>query len=447
MGASLGTGNRGVSALGASLVGLLDIAWPEAEPFMLIGSRESRPFELPANGMTKRIPVVNFRNSPRAPVKDQLWWIIFCALAQRCIPIGLLRRTIVNAIPWAKAVVGARFVGEIRGGDSFSDIYGLGRFVLGSLPVLSVILLRGEVVLLPQTYGPYQSAASRSLARFILRRASTILSRDHESLATVENLIGKTARCEFCPDVAFSLAARQPGTLALVPALQGVEGADLIGLNVNGLMFGGGYTRDNMFRLKLDYPRFLKRLAEGLLADPKKHLLLVPHTFAPPERVESDPAACCELRQALPLELQSRIHMVKGEYDQSEIKWVIGMCGFFVGSRMHACIAALSQGIPSVGVAYSKKFKGVFETVGAAGSVIDGRECGVEEAFRRTMDLFKECDTIRPRLETKVKEARAHLCAVFQRLIQQRRRDVAGVCTNFAFQAERCVSNEGTCNG
>ena len=40
---------------------------------------------------------------------------------------------------------------------------------------------------------------------------------------------------------------------------------------------------------------------------------------------------------------------------------------------MHACIAALSQGIPAFGIAYSDKFRGVFESVGAANLVADPR--------------------------------------------------------------------------
>ena len=67
--------------------------------------------------------------------------------------------------------------------------------------------------------------------------------------------------------------------------------------------------------------------------------------------------------------------IVDREYDQHEIKGVIGMCDFFVGSRMHACIGALSQGIPCVGVAYSMKFRGVFESVGVADWVVDSRQC------------------------------------------------------------------------
>jgi polysaccharide pyruvyl transferase WcaK-like protein len=40
---------------------------------------------------------------------------------------------------------------------------------------------------------------------------------------------------------------------------------------------------------------------------------------------------------------------------------------------MHACIAALSQCVPALGLAYSNKFSGVFETIGVGSLVIDLR--------------------------------------------------------------------------
>jgi polysaccharide pyruvyl transferase WcaK-like protein len=40
---------------------------------------------------------------------------------------------------------------------------------------------------------------------------------------------------------------------------------------------------------------------------------------------------------------------------------------------MHACIAALSQGIPAVAIAYSDKFLGVMDSVGAACLAADAR--------------------------------------------------------------------------
>lgn len=417
MGASLGTGNRGVSALGASLIKLARQAATGVGVSMLLGRRSNAPFRLRSEGGDIEVGVHNYRMSPTAPVRQQLplWFALSCLYA--AIPCEWWRAWLRRWHPLIRASADCRLVGDIRGGDSFSDIYGLRNFIQGCIPVFCVLLVRGRIVLLPQTYGPYKSPWARALARWILRRSSRILSRDRESLDAIRALIGDCPRTRFCPDVAFSLEARVPERFEVEPALPEPRPACLVGVNVNGLMFNGGYTRDNMFGLKMEYRSFVKELVERLLQDPRVHVLLVPHTFAAPGRVESDPEACQITKASLPSELAARAHLVTGEYDQSEIKGVIGCCDFFVGSRMHACIAALSQGIPAVGVAYSKKFVGVFESVGAADWVVDGRTTTNDQAIAKTMALFERWVVIRAELLRRVEEARLVQREVFRELL------------------------------
>jgi polysaccharide pyruvyl transferase WcaK-like protein len=109
---------------------------------------------------------------------------------------------------------------------------------------------------------------------------------------------------------------------------------------------------------------------------------------------------------------------VTHDYDQHEIKGVIGMCDFFIGSRMHACIAALSQGIPTAALAYSKKFLGVFKTVGMESAVIDGRECDTAEALRWTKTAFENRDSVRDALKLRVAHARKELFDTFGQLLR-----------------------------
>jgi polysaccharide pyruvyl transferase WcaK-like protein len=417
LGASLGTENRGVSALGASVVKLVAETVTGAQTSMLIGYRHAQPFALLVNGTPTAVPVVNYRMSPRAAPPRHLSWILLLSFLYRYLPFAWVRRMAIRSTPWIAAITAAQRVGEIRGGDSFSDIYGLKRFVVGSLPALSAIWVRGRITLLPQTYGPYGSPLARSLARYILRHADTILSRDRASMGLVEELIGKTERCRYCPDVAFALEPVRPKDLAIRPVLPEPRPGCLIGVNVNGLMFNGGYTRANMFGLKLDYPEFLNGLMRALLANPGHHVLLVPHTFAERGRVESDPEACEKVMKNVPGHLAGRVHLVEKAYDQNEIKGVIGLCDFFVGSRMHACVAALSQGIPAVGVAYSKKFHGVFESVGAGSWVVDGREIETTAAIGRVQQLFARRDGFKPRLVEQVAAAQRMLREEFRRLL------------------------------
>ena len=317
-------------------------------------------------------------------------------------------------------MAGAEVVGDVRGGDSFSDIYGMGRFLLGFLMAWSVILVRGDMVQFPQTYGPFKSSLARWLARFLLRRSSVVIARDERSRRVASELLGEGYEVHLSPDVAFSLAVTEPAIIALEPALIAPSAGRVIGLNVNGLMYHGGYTRDNMFGLKLNYATFLTELVASLLGEHEGELWLVPHTFAAVGNVESDQEASRLLRDSLPPALQTRVRIVAEEYDQHEIKGVIGGCDFFIGSRMHACIAALSQGIPCVGVAYSMKFEGVFESVGMGEWVVDGRTAENAQAIARVLELYRCRNDVRETLGRRADEARDNLRAVFRRVFTRK---------------------------
>ena len=284
------------------------------------------------------------------------------------------------------------------------------------------------MVQFPQTYGPYKSPLALRMARYLLRRSSVVIARDRESQKVAQDLVGPERDVWLSPDVAFSLEVVRPERIEFDPPLEaGVTGLESgvikpIGLNVNGLMYRGGYTRKNQFGLKLDYPAFLRELIPALLREHPGELWLVPHTFAAAGNVESDPQASRELRDSLTKELQARVRIVTREYDQHEIKGVIGQCDFFIGSRMHACIAALSQGVPCVGVAYSMKFGGVFETVGMKDWVIDGREASNAEALNKICNFYKERESVRAELRQAAELARNELKRVFGGLLTESQR-------------------------
>mgnify|MGYP005843462211 FL=1 len=414
LGTPVGSGNRGVQALRASLVALCTQAGAE-EVILFTGHRESGHVAFHSPRGVHWVRVVNYRLSPRARPTDHLAWIVLAGLLYHWLPIPILRRWLSRRTPWIAALERVTLAGDIRGGDSFSDIYGWGRFLTGFLASWTVVLVKGELIQFPQTYGPYQRWWTRWLAGYLLRRSPVIVARDRESQSVARALVGNARQVWLSPDVAFALEARMPARLELDPPLHtdprslGDGGPPPIGLNVNGLMYNGGYTRANMFGLKLDYAAMLSRLAETLLQQHAGELWLIPHTYAPPDSVESDPAACRRVCDALPPTVRHRVRIVTGEYDCHEIKGVIGRCDFFVGSRMHACIAALSQGVPTVGIAYSRKFRGVFETLGMGDWVVDGREVDAEAAVEKVGELYRRRATVRESLTSAAMAARARL--------------------------------------
>jgi colanic acid/amylovoran biosynthesis protein len=417
LGTPVSSGNRGVLALGSSLVGLCVSGAPDAQVTLLLGHHRAETLPYRVQGKIREVAVVPCRLSPRSRCRDHLLWILIAAVLYRLLPFAWFRRRLARGTPWIGAIEEADFVGDIRGGDSFSDIYGIRRLLLGSAMAWTVILVKGSIVQLPQTFGPYRSSLGRAVARFLLRRSSAIVARDPGSQAIAQELAGPRRRVGLCPDVAFSLEALQPAAIILDPPFDGILACGGIGLNVNGLMYRGGYTRKNMFGLKLDYAAFLPALIGVLSREHLGEIWLVPHTYAAAGEVESDPEACRNVRASLPPGLRERVRIVAAEYDQHEIKGIIGGCDFFIGSRMHSCIAALSQGIPCVGIAYSRKFAGVFQSIGMEDWVIDGRETTGEQAVARVLDLYRQRDSVRDRLARRATEARERLNEVFRELV------------------------------
>ena len=66
----------------------------------------------------------------------------------------------------------------------------------------------------------------------------------------------------------------------------------------------------------------------------------------------------------------------------------------FIGARMHACIGAISQCIPTVSLAYSRKFAGVFKTIGIENCVIDLRTTSLQDAVTEIGNLYNSRDEI-----------------------------------------------------
>jgi polysaccharide pyruvyl transferase WcaK-like protein len=189
------------------------------------------------------------------------------------------------------------------------------------------------------------------------------------------------------------------------------EGRCIVGLNVSGLLSADDGSFGKRTHFKTDYNSVIPKLIELLIRKHGAAVILVPHVFG--DSWESDAAACeriyIELRDTYP----GCLGLANGKYDQSQIKYLIGLCDFFVGSRMHACIAAVSQGVPAVSLAYSDKFIGVMETMGLRNLVADLRTQGESEVLAVVNSGLAEREDHRARLKMEMPGLRKSVLNVF----------------------------------
>lgn len=407
----------GMNALTAGTLKAFITRYRQGEMFILEYAKEPVTFHIKMIGEVIPVQLINIRFSKKFYLKNNIALLLMLALFARLIPIQSLRNKLVAQNFWLSRVSGADIVASMAGGDSFSDIYGLGRLLYVSLPQILALVLGKEMVVLPQTIGPFKSAVAKSIAKTILRQATLIYSRDHEGVAETQKLIGSSdtdGKVRFCFDVGFVLDPVKPKNMGFQFDNRQDKERPVVGLNISGLLYMGGYSRNNMFGLKIDYKEFIPDLIDFMIRKNNATVMLVPHVFG--SDGESDSVVCQEVYSFLKERYDGRLLIASGKYNQSEIKYIIGLSDFFIGSRMHACIAALSQIIPTVSIAYSNKFIGVMQTIGVAELVADPRKLEKEEILKVIGDAFEHKDRLREHLGKTMPRVKETVLSLFDEI-------------------------------
>ena len=313
--------NLGVGALTLANLAILRAAARDAGRevrFLIVGWRDPRPwYETP--GDVENVPIrTRHLVSPRGDFAD--------------------------AIRRADAVF------DIGGGDSFTDIYGAKRFLTGWVTKLRTVQAKKPLVLCPQTIGPFETGWSRRLATYVMNRSAAVVSRDALSTAFLDDL-GIRTRILEATDVAMRLEHRPPAPRT--------DDRIRVGLNVSGLLMAGGHTQDNQFDIRLDYPALIRDIIRFFQGREGVELHLVGHVQSETQPVEDDQRAGAALAAEFPGTVLAPVFA-----SPVEAKSYIAGMDFFMGARMHATIAAFSTGVPVIPMAYSRKFRGVFATLG-----------------------------------------------------------------------------------
>lgn len=414
LGVSFDSGNMGVSALAESSIKVILNRWPDAEVTLMGMGKTDGVDRLEISGREVQVVRLRLRFCKNVFLRSHYLTLLLNALLLKLMPLKSVRNLLSRINPHVKMLLETDKVFDITGGDSFSDIYGMRRFlILGFLQKWLVTLFGKELILLPQTYGPYSRPISRLMAKMVLKRCRTVYTRDRSGVEYVRNLLGDSdvnGKVRFMPDVAFVLDPHEPEDID-VGDMEKVrtEKSVVVGLNISALLFNGGYSQENMFGLKIDYRELIYGVVDSLMKHKDVLVLLVPHVFTPHRTVEDDPSACLEMYGELEQKYPGRMFLTRGRYDHKGIKHIIGLCDFFIGSRMHACIAALSQSIPAVGIAYSKKFHGVFESIGLEHCVADACRYSREELLSVVEAAFENREQTRIHLNEIIPGVRANI--------------------------------------
>ena len=386
--------NLGCQALGISLIAGILKQFPSAEIWSTVAGSQIKKRRIDIDA-SQSIEFFEFGASmSRNPFKAGNFTrdnILLRALGP------LARTRIINLTRSADMVV------DVSGGDSFTSMYGPVRFQTMTLPKQMAISIGCPLILAPQTYGPFQGK-DQEVAANIVRSSASAWGRDLKAAAYLESI---GVEPKWCPDVAFGLPVRGVSDV--------IGDRPTIGLNVSGLVWSGTpELLASRYKIRLDYKKYMESVSRHLLSMfPQHDLMLIAHVQSPDGSYESDPFACSELKNILN---DDRVRISPRFADCMDAKHTISKCDLMLGTRMHACVAGLSQAVPTIGFAYSLKARPVFETLGVGSMVVDLREQTHDQAMASFVKSLEGVDSARVSLVESSRKARESVSRFFESL-------------------------------
>lgn len=244
---------------------------------------------------------------------------------------------------------------DIGGGDSFSDIYPWARYnlILGSK--VAARLAGVPLVLSPQTIGPFFTGRARLGAKCVLAMSTRVFARDEMSLKVL-NEMGMQDKSSLTTDVAFALPFDAP---ADKESRDLTHGKVKVGLNVSAYLYRHGDVPSDNIKLTSNYPKLVNSILERLSSDERYEVHLVPHVLIQSRAYDDDYSIAVELQERFPNAI------VPPRFGgPSDAKSYIANLDLLAGSRMHATIAAISSNTAVLPLAYSRKFSGLYHSLG-----------------------------------------------------------------------------------
>lgn len=238
---------------------------------------------------------------------------------------------------------------NVGSGDSFADIYGEPRFDRVNSHFKICKFFHIPQMMLPQTIGPFKNASIRKKAICTMDSCLYVLPRDKQSYKYLEDCLIPKEKYEEMIDMAFFMP--------YIPIRHLEKNIINVGINVSGLLWHGGYTKDNQFRLTVDYPILIRQLIEMFSGMDNVCVHLISHVHSEINNIENDYDVCHKLHHEYK---DNRILLAPAFNDPISAKNYISSLDFFIGARMHSTIAAFSSNVPVVPMSYSRKFEGLF---------------------------------------------------------------------------------------
>lgn len=305
-------------------------------------------------------------------------------------------------------------------------LYTSGRFglpLLVSVSTMAYAWLAGKpLYTLPQTIGPLRRRWERILVKCILPKVRMVLVRDPISLEELRAIGLEHPCCHLVSDIAFAFPGAPRGEGERLLAEHGVDmnrSRPLLGLTLLNWA-----AQNRLFDRQEAYEEAMAEVIRTFILKYDGHVVLFSQVHGPTE-AEDDRVPARRV-YAKVRGFDQRVSLVEQAVAPDVLKAAYGLMDFFVGTRLHSNIFALSEGVPVVAIEYQYKTRGIMRMLGLERWVISIGQTDV----LKPSEVFQEAWLER-------EQTREMLQQIMPTIVGQASRAGAMIAADFAEQGVR----------
>ncbi len=279
-------------------------------------------------------------------------------------------------------------------GDGISEITGFRGTIYHFLYIWVAVILNKPTIVYAQSVGPFR--ITKPLAKYLLNKVDLITLRGKISYDYLQKMSITEPPMYLTADLAFLMPPAQVEKIDEIFSYYGIEGDSFIGVSV------GNFIAKHF----VSYNEFVELLAKSvdyMVEELHSTVIFIPHATGPKIELD-DRFIAVDIYKIL--RNKNKVILIQDDYTPQEMKGIIGQCDIFIGARTHACIAALSMGVPIINISFHHKSTEIMELFGLERNVLSVKELNYEDLISKINETWVHKEEIKIKLLSKIGEVK-----------------------------------------
>ena len=278
------------------------------------------------------------------------------------------------------------------GGGLIYDHHGLKGLLARLSYIILAKILRKPVMIYAIGVGPLITRFGGFLVAIVLNQVDLITTRDKESMKLLKDIgVNKPPMC-VTADPALCLPLEDSNVAMEIINKENISiDKMVIGLSIRSL-------KDKTIGIKV-IAQICDELAEAYNAE----LLFIPMSKHKQAQFANDLYVNEEILKLL--KHKESVKIIRGDYNPSEIKSIMGYTDLFIGMRLHSLIFAATMNVPIIGIVYDQKVISFLRLIGQEKQAIDLEHINLDCMVAKAKQVISSKEEIKKDLKTKVTSA------------------------------------------